>query len=141
MECQDLMPSQPPIETQLKYSPTELMKLFWKYADNFISLRTPNVSGLTLTQIKWFSFKRALLCQKLGQRVYSNAFLDALLDNREPLLAEGDNIVSKTWKEVEHILSNNVGKKTVDQYWNRMKSVYGSDYRFTDKEIFDALGN
>ena len=39
------------------------------------------------------------------------------------------------------ILFNNVGKKTVDQYWNRMKSVYGADYRPTDQEIFAALKN
>lgn len=141
MECQDLLPVAPPIEIQMRYSPPERMKLFWKYADDFVSLRTPNVSELTPTAIKGFSFTRAFLCQKLMRGVYSDAFIDDLLDGMEDALDEWDNIVNDTWTEVELIISNNVGKKTVDQYWNSMKSAYGADYRPTDQEIFAALKN
>ena len=141
MECQDLLPVAPPIEIQMRYSPTVRVEFFWVCADDFLSSGIFDEQGLTPTQIKGFSFKRALLCQKLMRGVYSDAFIDDLLDGMEDALDEWDNIVNDTWTEVELIIFNNVGKKTVDKYWNSMKSAYGSDYRFTDQEIFDALDN
>lgn len=141
MECQDLMPAPPPLSTQTQYAVPERVELFWKHANLFISQRNPNMSELTRMQIKWLSFKRALLCQILMQRVYSDAFYNVLSESKKDEIAEWDNIMNNTWKGVERILSNHIGKKTVDKYWNRMKLTYGSDHRFTDQEVFDALSN
>lgn len=141
MECQDLLPVAPPIEIQMRYSPTVRVEFFWLWVDDFLSSNLPDTPGLTPAEIKGFSFIRAFLCQKLMQGVYDDAFIDDVLDGMEDALDEWDNIVNDTWTEVELIIFNNVGKKTVDKYWNSMKSAYGADYRPTDQEIFEALGN
>ncbi len=141
MECQDLLPVAPPIEIQMRYSPTVQVEFFWLWADDFLSSNLSDDLVLTPTAIKGFSFTRAFLCQNLMQREYSDTFIEDVLDGMEDALDEWDNIVNDTWTEVELIIFNNVEKKTVDKYWNSMKSAYGADYRPTDQEIFDALGN